>query len=82
MAVLRIAATRQRKRLAMDCTANTEVTGPDLYWPLHLVTGNHVETRRPPEQRDVARALHRYDNQVADSNAGDSSSSTGQLRAA
>ena len=62
----------EREALAMDVPANT--SNSPVYLALPLVTGNHVETRRP-EQRDVLARYTAYDNQVADSNAGDSSSS-------
>lgn len=62
----------EREPLALDVPANTSNT--PVYLALPLVTGNHVETRRP-EQKDVLARYTAYDTQVADSNAGDSSSS-------
>jgi type VI secretion system protein ImpJ len=62
----------EREALAMDVPANT--SNSPVYLALPLVTGNHVETRRP-EQRDVLARYTAFDSQVADSNAGDSSSS-------
>jgi type VI secretion system protein ImpJ len=56
----------------MDIPANTSNT--PVYLALPLVTGNHVETRRV-EQRDVLARYTAQETQVADSNAGDSSSS-------
>lgn len=62
----------EREALAIDVPANT--SNSPVYLALPLVTGNHVETRRL-EQRDVLARYTAYDSQVADSNAGDSSSS-------
>ena len=43
-----------------------------MYLALPLVTGNHIESRRP-EQKDVLARYTAFDAEVADSNAGDSS---------
>ncbi len=61
-----------REPLTMDVPANTSNT--PVYLALPLVTGNHVETRRP-EQRDVLARYTALDTQVSDSNAGDNNSS-------
>ncbi|MBL4835716.1 MAG: type VI secretion system baseplate subunit TssK [Pseudomonas sp.] len=61
-----------REPLAMDVPPNTSNT--PVYLALPLVTGNHVETRRI-EQRDVLARYTAHEIQVADSNAGDNSSS-------
>ncbi|HDZ58013.1 MAG TPA: type VI secretion system baseplate subunit TssK [Pseudomonas xinjiangensis] len=62
----------ERDPLALDIPANTSSTA--VYLALPLVTGNHVETRRL-EQKDVLARFIAFDAEVADSNAGDSSSS-------
>ncbi|BCX71246.1 type VI secretion system baseplate subunit TssK [Pseudomonas izuensis] len=54
--------------LALDVPANTGNTS--VYLALPLVTGNHVESRRP-EQCDVLARYITYEMEVADSNAGD-----------
>lgn len=58
--------------LALDIPPNTSHT--PVYLALPLVTGNHVEARRP-EQLDVLARYTSRDQDVADSNAGDDSSS-------
>ncbi|MDO7896639.1 type VI secretion system baseplate subunit TssK [Pseudomonas citrulli] len=54
--------------LALEIPSNTRNT--PIYLALPLVTGNHVESRRP-EQYDVLARYTLYDAQVADSNAGE-----------
>lgn len=56
------------KPLALDVPANTGKT--PIYLALPLVTGNHIESRRP-EQFDVLARYIAYEAAVADSNAGD-----------
>lgn len=58
--------------LALDVPPNTSYT--PVYLALPLVTGNHVEARRP-EQLDVLARYTSHEQEVADSNAGDDSSS-------
>ncbi len=58
--------------LAVDVPPNTGHTS--IYLALPLVTGNHIEARRA-EHSDVLARYTAYDAQVADSNAGDDSSS-------
>lgn len=58
--------------LALDVPPNTG--SMPVYLALPLVTGNHIESRRP-EQSDVLARYTAYEAQVADSNAGDDSSS-------
>ena len=58
--------------LALDVPPNTGNT--PIYLALPLVTGNHIESRRP-EQSDVLARYTAYDAEVADSNAGDDSAS-------
>ncbi|MBC3205976.1 MULTISPECIES: type VI secretion system baseplate subunit TssK [Pseudomonas] len=58
--------------LALDVPPNTGNT--PIYLALPLVTGNHIEARRP-EQSDVLARYTAYDAEVADSNAGDDSAS-------
>ncbi|AGI22649.1 type VI secretion system baseplate subunit TssK [Pseudomonas sp. MT3] len=58
--------------LALDIPPNTSNT--PVYLALPLVTGNHIEARRP-EQIDVLARYTTRDQEVADSNAGDSASS-------
>ena len=58
--------------LALDVPPNTGNT--PIYLALPLVTGNHIESRRP-EQSDVLARYTAYEAQVADSNAGDDSAS-------
>jgi type VI secretion system protein ImpJ len=58
--------------LAVDVPSNTGNT--PVYLALPLVTGNHIESRRP-EQSDVLARYTSYDIEVADSNAGDGSAS-------
>lgn len=62
----------EREPLALDIPPNT--SDQPVFLALPLVTGNHVETRRP-EQKDVLARFTAYDAEVADSNAGDTSSS-------
>jgi len=62
----------EREPLALDIPPNTGST--PVYLALPLVTGNHIETRRP-EQKDVLARYTAHELDVADSNAGDSSSS-------
>jgi len=62
----------QREPLGLDIPPNTGSTS--VYLALPLVTGNHIETRRP-EQKDVLARYTAFDTEVADSNAGDSGSS-------
>ncbi|WP_137806629.1 type VI secretion system baseplate subunit TssK [Pseudomonas sp. G(2018)] len=59
--------------LVLDIPANT-VNSP-IYLALPLVTGNHVESRRP-EQSDVLARYIAYEIEIADSNAGDGCTST------
>ncbi|MFV1941034.1 type VI secretion system baseplate subunit TssK [Pseudomonas luteola] len=61
--------TSEGEPLALDIPANTSSTS--VYLALPLVTGNHVETRRP-EQKDVLARYRAYEAEVADSNAGES----------
>jgi type VI secretion system protein ImpJ len=56
--------------LAMEVPPNTSNT--PIYLALPLVTGNHIEARRP-EQADVLARYTAYEIEVADSNAGDQS---------
>ncbi|MBZ9782243.1 type VI secretion system baseplate subunit TssK [Pseudomonas sp. REP124] len=58
--------------LTLDVPPNTGKTS--VYLALPLVTGNHIESRRP-EQLDVLARYTVYEAQVADSNAGDDSAS-------
>ena len=58
--------------LALDVPPNTGNT--PIYLALPLVTGNHIESRRP-EQSDVLARYTAYEAEVADSNAGDDSAS-------
>lgn len=60
----------EREPLALDIAPNTGNT--PVYLALPLVTGNHIESRRP-EQKDVLARYTAFDAEVADSNAGDSS---------
>lgn len=62
----------EREPLALDIPPNTGNT--PIYLALALVTGNHIESRRP-EQQDVLARYLALDEEVADSNAGDASSS-------
>jgi len=62
----------QREPLGLDIPPNTGSTS--VYLALPLVTGNHIETRRP-EQKDVLARYTAFDTEVVDSNAGDSGSS-------
>ena len=62
----------EREPLALDVPPNTGNT--PIYLALPLVTGNHIESRRP-EQQDVLARFTAFDEEVADSNAGDSASS-------
>ena len=62
----------EREPLALDIPPNTGST--PVYLALPLVTGNHIETRRP-EQKDVLARYTAHELDVADSNAGDSSTS-------
>ncbi|GGJ89235.1 type VI secretion system baseplate subunit TssK [Pseudomonas matsuisoli] len=55
--------------LALDIPANTRNT--PVYLALPLVTGNHVESRRPA-QRDVQARYISFESEQADSNAGES----------
>ena len=61
-----------REPLAVDVPPNTGNT--PVYLALPLVTGNHIESRRA-EQKDVLARYTACDEEVADSNAGDGSSS-------
>ena len=54
--------------LAVDIPPNTSDTA--VYLALPLVTGNHVEARRP-EQSDVLARYTAYEAHVSDSNAGE-----------
>ena len=56
--------------LALDIPPTTG--GKSIYLALPLVTGNHIESRRP-EQSDVLARYTAYETNVADSNAGDDS---------
>ncbi|WP_028239103.1 type VI secretion system baseplate subunit TssK [Stutzerimonas azotifigens] len=58
-----------REPLALDVPPNTSNT--PVYLALPLVTGNHIESRRP-DQKDVLARFSAVDEEVADSNAGDS----------
>ena len=58
--------------LALDVPPNTG--NMPIYLALPLVTGNHIEARRP-EQSDVLARYTAYETEVADSNAGDDSAS-------
>ena len=58
--------------LVLDVPRNTGQT--PVYLALPLVTGNHIEARRP-EHTDVLARYIGYETQVADSNAGDDASS-------
>ncbi|WP_053148273.1 type VI secretion system baseplate subunit TssK [Pseudomonas sp. P97.38] len=58
--------------LALEVPSNTRNT--PIYLALPLVTGNHIESRRP-EQSDVLARYTVYDAQVADSNAGETGAS-------
>ncbi|MBS7691065.1 type VI secretion system baseplate subunit TssK [Pseudomonas lalucatii] len=62
----------EREPLALDVPPNTGNT--PVYLALPLVTGNHIESRRP-EQQDVLARYTAFDEEVADSNAGDNASS-------
>src|SRR5690606_32766083 len=57
--------------LSLDIPANTSNT--PIWLALPLVTGNHVEARRP-QQQDVLARYTIHDMEVSDSNAGDDSS--------
>ena len=59
----------EREPLALDVPPNTGNT--PVYLALPLVTGNHIESRRP-EQQDVLARFVAFDEEVTDSNAGDS----------
>ena len=59
--------------LSLDIPANTSNT--PVWLALPLVTGNHVETRRP-QQRDVLARYTVQDMEINDSNAGEDSTST------
>jgi type VI secretion system protein ImpJ len=61
-----------REPLALDIPPNTH--GMPVYLALPLVTGNHVETRRP-EHKDVLARYTAVDAEVMDSNAGDGAAS-------
>ncbi|MCY1353508.1 type VI secretion protein [compost metagenome] len=61
-----------REPLALDVPPNTSAT--PVYLALPLVTGNHIESRRA-EQTEVLARYRACDLEVADSNAGDSSTS-------
>ena len=58
--------------LALAVPSNTR--NASIYLALPLVTGNHIESRRP-EQSDVLARYTTYETQVVDSNAADASSS-------
>ena len=58
--------------LALDVPPNTANT--PIYLALPMVTGNHIESRRP-EQSDVLARYTAYDAEVVDSNAGEDSAS-------
>jgi type VI secretion system protein ImpJ len=58
--------------LVLEVPSNTSNT--PVYLALPLVTGNHIESRRP-EQADVLARYTSYEAQVADSNAADAFSS-------
>ncbi|HAV87372.1 type VI secretion system baseplate subunit TssK [Stutzerimonas balearica] len=58
----------EREPLALDVPANTSNT--PVYLALPLVTANHIESRRL-EQKDVLARYVAHDEEVADSNAGD-----------
>lgn len=61
-----------REPLTLDVPANTANTA--VYLALPLVTGNHIESRRP-EQKDTLARFVAIDQEVADGNAGDGGSS-------
>ncbi|MBT2337561.1 MULTISPECIES: type VI secretion system baseplate subunit TssK [Pseudomonas] len=58
--------------LALEIPSNTRNTS--IYLALPLVTGNHIESRRP-EYSDVLARYTTYDALVADSNAGEAGAS-------
>ena len=60
----------EREPLGLDVPPNTGNT--PVYLALPLVTGNHIESRRS-EQQDVLARYIAFDEEVTDSNAGDSS---------
>ncbi|MDO8697866.1 MAG: type VI secretion system baseplate subunit TssK, partial [Pseudomonas sp.] len=53
----------EREPLALDVPANTGNT--PVYLALALVTGNHIESRRP-DQQDVLARYTTYEQEVAD----------------
>ena len=59
--------------LSLDIPANTSNT--PVWLALPLVTGNHVEARRP-QQQDVLARYTIHDMDIGDSNAGDDSTGT------
>ena len=61
----------EQEPMALDIPPNTSNT--PVYLTLPLVSGNHIEARRP-EQKDVLARYVARQSEVADSNAGDSSS--------
>lgn len=61
-----------KEPLALDVPANTSNT--PVYLALPLVTGNHIEARRP-EQLDVLARYISVEQEISDANAGDNSSS-------
>lgn len=68
----------EREPLALDVPPNT--SNMPVFLALPLVTGNHIESRRA-EQKDVLARYTALDEEVADSNAGDSSASQVARRA-
>lgn len=58
----------EREPLALDVPPNTGNT--PVYLALPLVTGNHIESRRP-DQQDVLARYTAYDEEVTDCTAGD-----------
>lgn len=58
--------------LTLEVPSNTRNTS--IYLALPLVTGNHIEARRP-EQSDVVARFTTYESRVTDSNAGDANAS-------
>ena len=60
----------ERAPLSLDIPANT--SNSPIWLALPLVTGNHVETRRP-QHKDVLARYTAHDVEINDSNAGDDS---------
>ncbi|MBU3059691.1 type VI secretion system baseplate subunit TssK [Pseudomonas indica] len=61
-----------REAIAIDVPPNT--SNMPVYLALPLATGNHIEARRP-DQKDVLARYIAFDEEVADTNAGENSSS-------